>query len=984
MLGTSAQVRAQQTQPPQSNHYEEGLRLYNRGLFQEAAHQFKLFLLQHPENQLNESAAFYRARAKAKVDSTNAEIYFEHFIQDYPGSDLTTEMLVELGKRAEQKNNFQAAIDYYHRAIDYGLKKKDAPRVYYWMAEAAVSYNHKDEARKYFLQLADEYPKSDWAPKALYARGRLYLSENNYDASTKAFELLRKRYPNDPMTRRIGTALGESYYQEQKYKQAIEALQNAMPYLNDEMKSKAVYLIAESYNYLDDYKNASKYYLQYINMNKGTDKERIAHYGLGWVYYKQKIYHWAADAFDKAAKGDDEMARKALYYKGVNDKLGGRYQKALASFREFGDRFKKGVWVEHGYYEWAMTAYEMGIYDESIEVLLRLVRNGEDLNSPAKIYTLLGEAYFANKEYTRALQAFDQAEKVVDIDPSIKRDARFHKAWVLYRNQAYKQAQPLFQEVYEEAPGDSLGAQALFWSADSYYNMDNFGPASRLFADYVKEYPNSDMLGAARYSLGWSYFKMGDYNKAVGPLRTFLNNYNPPSIALFPYDTDTKLRLGDAYFALGEYDQAINYYQKAIGAEPGGDYAMYQIANSHYRAGDTYEAVTTFRKLLRIYPYTKLREQAQYNIAYVYFLSNNYTQAVKEFETVIEKYPNTNWAARAQYSIGDAYYNAGDYDQSIAAYKKVMNNYPKSNYLIEAVNGIQYAQLAAGKQDSSSAILEDFLARHPRTSTADQLRFRQAENLLQSGDYKRAIKSFRQYLRVTNSEERIPDAYYNLAEAYKQTDQTQQAIEAYQKIVNNYQNSDRAAPSLVALGQIATENGNYTQSYQYYQQLTDKGAQYKAQAQIGMGDARLEQGQLDEARQHYEQALQIDPNSDMGKMGLGKVSLRQSQYDKAQQIFSEIAQKNTTEIGAEAQYMLGQTLQKQGNCQDAIKAYSKVKVLYEAFSNWVSKAQVNSARCHIKLGNRGDAQNLLNAVIKNYPGTDAAKEAQKLLNSNPN
>src|SRR5690625_6165425 len=66
-----------------------------------------------------------------------------------------------------------------------------------------------------------------------------------------------------------------------------------------------------------------------------------------------------------------------------------------------------------------------------------------------------------------------------------------------------------------------------------------------------------------------------------------------------------------------------------------------------------FDAVTQFRRLLRIYPYSRLREQAQYNIAYVYLNTGNYDQAIEEFTTVIQRYPGTEWAARSQYNIGE-------------------------------------------------------------------------------------------------------------------------------------------------------------------------------------------------------------------------------------------------------------------------------------------------------------------------------------------
>ena len=981
MLMGPADLLAQEIQQSTAKHYNDGIELFNRGLYEEATAEFRQFLDQQETHDLTTSAQYFLARAQGSIDSTNRVTYFEDFVTEHPHSDFSSKLLFELGDRADDQQEFAKAQDYYSRAIKLGLSQKEAPSAYYWMAEAAASNGENQQARADFLTLADKYPRSEWAPKALYARGRLYLSENKYDSSTVAFEVLKERYPNNEMTRRVGTALGESYYQQGRYQEAIEAFQNAMPYLEGDLEAKAVYLTAESYNYLGKFDQASSSYLKYINLTKGTDKVRNAHYGLGWVYHKQEIYHWAADEFAKAAKGSDELARKALYYKAVNEKLGSRYSKAMETFRSFGDRFTKGLWIEEAYYEWSVTAYEMGRYSEAIEVLLPLVRADRQLDWKGKVYTLLGEAYFANKEYSRALQAFDAAEQVTDVDPAIKRQARFQKAWVQYSNQAYEQSQPIFESLHNQAPDTKLGKEALFWSADAFYNMEQYGNASTRFAQFIQQYPSHELVGPANYSLGWSYFKNGQYDQAVEPLVTFLEEYEAPEVALYPYDTDTKLRIGDSYYAIGDYSNAITYYQKAIGAEPGGDYAMFQIANSHYRAENTYEAVTTFRRFLRIYPYSRLREQGQYNIAYIYLNTGNYSQAVEEFKTVINKYPNTSWAARAQYNIGDTYYNAGDYEQAISAYKEVMQKYPQSEYIIEAVNGIQYAQLSSGQKDSSSAVLEDFIAQHPQASMADRLRFRQADNRMQSGNYNAAIDEFQQYIRITNNQELLPDAHFNLANAYEQTDRMTEAVEAYQKVVADYPNSERAAPALASLGRIASMRGNHQQAFDYYSSLSEEGAKYQQEAYIGMGNAQLALNNTDEAEAQYQKALNRNSDYDPAKVGVAKVAIDNGNYPQAKDQLSLVAEANTTEIGAEAQYLLGVVNQQQGRFEEAVKAYSNVNILYEAFDNWVAKALLGKAQSYIQLGQRGEARTTLNTLINDYPGTSQAEEAQRLLNT---
>ncbi|MEX2463358.1 MAG: tetratricopeptide repeat protein [Balneolaceae bacterium] len=975
-------LSAQHEQESNNRLFQSGLDLFEKGLFLESISYFEEASLQSENEMGRETADFYKARAYTQIDSAATDYHVDQFIQTYPGSNRVANLLRNLADQHMVRGEHTDAIRRMDQALNYPQSYTDRAELYYILGETAAEHGDYQLARRYFLELSDNHGRSIWSPRALYSRGRLYLEEERFEESADAFELLRERHPNTAEARRIGTALGESYYQQRRYPEAIQSFEEALPYLDEENRLKALYLIAESHNVLNNYPEATRYYRIYLGRVENPSEERIAHYGLGWVYHKQDIFHWASTAFAEASEGDDELARKALYYKAVNEKLAGRFRNSLNTFREFGDRFDEGVFYEQSRYEWAITALETGSNNEAVEVLLPLARNYENLENQSEVLTLLGEAYYANGEYTNSIEAFELAANITDLDPALRRQAQFQRAWVLYFNQAYRQAQPDFEAVHRAAPNSELGTEALFWSADANYQSGEYGAASRQFNEFIQRYPNNELIGAAKYSLGWSYFMMGDFENATAPLIDFLNNYEPPSIALFPYDIDTRLRIGDAFYAQGNYRQALEYYNATIGAEPGGDYAMFQVANSHYRMSRNFEAVTQFRRLLRIYPFSKLREQAAYNIAYIYLNTGNYDQAIEEFRTVISRYPGTEWAARSQYNIGDSYYNAGNFEEAIEAYRQVLEEYPRSQYIIEAIDGIQFAQISAGMNDTSTNALEEFLADNPTSGTADRLRYRQAENVFQSGDYEAAVSEFRQYLRITNNQNLMPDAYYNMADAYLRIGNRKEAAATYETLINDFPDSERAAPALADLARIQYEMGNYQVSIQRYNELREKDSRYEQEALLGIGNANLGLGNRDEARQNFESVLAVSPESDAARIGLGKVLLRDGRIEEARRFFNLVTDNNNTVIGAEAQYLIGETYFEEGSMDLAIESYSRVSSLFEAYGDWVAEAQYKIAEIYIREGQRGDAISLLNSIIERYPNTAAAQKAERLLRGN--
>ncbi len=973
---------AQDTQESYQKKFQEGLTLFENGLFQEAIPLFEQ-AVEFSSNEVNrETADFYIVRSLTRIDSSGTDYHVDRFLQEYPGSNRAAVLLREVAEEHLQRGEYAQAISRMDLALKYPQSYNDRAELYYTLGETAVESGDYDLARRYFLELSDEHGRSVWAPRALYARGRLYLEEERYTDSSEAFELLRERFPRDAMTRRIGTALGESYYQQRKFPEAVEAFYDALPHLDEENRLKAIYLIAESYNVMGEFGEATRYYRHYLSRVEHDEDTRIAHYGLGWVFHRQDIYHWAARSFGEAADGDDDLARRALYYKAVNQKLAGRFNAALESFREFGERFDEGVFYEQARYEWALTAIESGFYTEAIEVLLPLARNYEELDDPAKVLTLLGEAFYANNEYTSAIDAFELAAELAELDPELKRQARFQRAWTMYFNMVYDLSQPEFEDVHNEAPDSEIGKEALFWSADAHYQSREFGPAARQFSEFIERYPDHEMIAAAKYSLGWSYFMMGDFENATGPLIDFLENYDPPDIALYPYETDTKLRIGDAFFGQGKYREALEYYNATIGADPGGDYAMYQVANSHYRMNRNFEAVTQFRRLLRIYPYSRLREQAQYNVAYIYMNTGNFDQAIEEFREVIRRYPGTEWAARAQYNIGDSYYNSGNFERAIEEYQRVLDEYPRSQYIIEAIDGIQFAQLSAGGDDTSTDVLEEFLADNPTSATADRLRFRQAENVFQTGDYDAAVREFRQYLRITNNRNLMPDAYYNMADAFIRMDRKEEAAETLETLINDFPDSERTAPALSDLGRIQYQLGNYQESLNRYTELAEKDSRFEREANLGIGNANLALGNRTQARQSFERVLSADSENDAARVGLGKVLLADGRLEEARRFFNLVADQNTGEIGAESQFLIGESYQREGDTEAAIEAYSKVSVLFGSFIEWVAEAQYKTAEIRIRQGQRGDAISLLNSIIDQYPDTPGAQKARRLLQSN--
>lgn len=964
-----------------STHFHKANTAYDAGQLIQAISLFEQSLGIEDERIYREDALYGLLKAEIALDSSSTAVLTEIFAKESANRQYIKLAYVDWAEfELKQNDDRDAYKKQLSRAIELsGIDDEEAQ----WTMLLAFNESARDsmDAAHSFLDLAaTRYKSTKWGPEARYQAARWHLQAEQYGEAAKDFELLRAVFPQHEHTRAIELRLGEAYYKNGDFEKAIVEFKRQLPLMTGKTATKAVYLTAESYNVLNDYDNATTWYLRYQReMETVQGDARPASYGLGWVYMKQNIYHWAVDAFAKAGKGDDELAQKATYYLAVSQKLSGKYEEALNTFSNFFERFSDGIWAERIAYEWAVSAFEIGDYSKAIQILLPLARKADQLEDPGPLLTFLGEAFFANGEYSSAITAFDEAAKNGALDPKVRLQATFQKGWVLYRNQAFTEARANFEQVYRSTVKDSVQVEALFWSADCSYQLEEYDRSAAEFRRFLQENPKHQFNGAAMYSLGWAQFMRGEFEEAAENLEGFLTDYKAPPIAIFPYDTDTQLRLGDSYFALGRYDEAIRYYKKAIGAEPGGDYAMYQIANSYYRSEQTASAIDEFAKLLRIYPYTVYREQAQFNIGYLWFLNGQYKLAIENYDKLIKMVPRSNWAARAQYNIGDALFNEGQFDSSIVAYQQVLNNYPKSDYIIEAANGIQYAQLASGNEDTSNDVLQEFIKKNPRASTLDALRYRKAETLYQSGDYANAIQAFEQYLVVSNASAQKDDAIFQIAEAHRIMNEPAKAEKRYKELIQNYPTSELTATALATLGKQSFQDNAFEKSLAYFKDLEKQGQRYQIDAWLGQAEALTALNDFSTVNTLYNKVLAKNATNAAAKVGLGILALKQGELAQADSLLKPVSEQDLSELGAKALYHLALVEVAQDDNETALINLGKVPVLFGIYEQWVTRSGLKTIEIYLSQNRKGDAAKVLQSLKEKYPESEFTLAAEKLI-----
>jgi CHAT domain-containing protein/tetratricopeptide (TPR) repeat protein len=335
---------------------------------------------------------------------------------------------------------------------------------------------------------------------------------------------------------------------------------------------------------------------------------------------------------------------------------------------------------------------------------------------------------------------------------------------------------------------------------------------------------------------------------------------------------ETFYRIGQVYHSKQEYQQALNYYQKAIAIQrdidsTGARITLYTIGRIYYKLKDYQQALDYYQQALAVRqkrdelkPSSVCRDRAWQSIilegiGLVYKRLakpqqefDYYQQAVairQELSNCAEQDKPRFYDRRADlfYNTGSVADKLGKYQQSLVFYQQAL------------------------------AIYQRLQERDEQWETLNQIGI----VYRQLGEYQQAIKYFQQAqeMNVLPGRFRQGEAFNNIGLLYDRLGKYQQAINSYQKALEFAQKIEDNAEKGIILNNIGTayhKLENYQQALNFYQQalaiFQKVGNQTSARVSLNnMGLAYDKLGQPQQAQNYYQQALAIvlDVSNNVGK-----------------------------------------------------------------------------------------------------------------------
>ena len=398
------------------------------------------------------------------------------------------------------------------------------------------------------------------------------------------------------------------------------------------------------------------------------------------------------------------------------------------------------------------------------------------------------------------------------------------------------------------------------------------------------------------------------------------------------------------------YDVAIEYFERAIGAYPDDHASMYELS-------------------------------------VLYVIKNEFEKGFEHIKKAVELDQNNKWY---KIRLADFYKQNGEYESFISIYDQLLENEPAN---LEYLESYIDALLHLGHFET---VIEKLNIVEENIGITDYISLEKIEIYKLLGNNDKVVEEMEKLSNAIPYETRYLSM---LAELYMQNKREKDAFKIYLKIKEINPNDPYINISLLEYYQ---KNGEIDNAYQeFILSIKNKNLDYNTKAQIyeywfeNKGD---NENVIREAEEAGKAFIETHPDKELGYYVLGTVYYNNKIYDKAQQYYLDAIEKDSTSFITWYQlaitdmelknndalyqhtktalrfypeqpffYLLnGIALVEMKNYEDAIKAFEKGRFM-SADKSLTSDFDTYIADAYHQLGNKAKTYEYYDRVLKNNP-----------------
>ena len=635
--------------------------------------------------------------------------------------------------------------------------------------------------------------------------------------------------------------------------------------------------------------------------------------------------------------------------------------------------------IQEADYMLVYSAYEQG-RPNAVELLKDYLDVYPASRHADEVNFLIGSAHFGQGEYQKAIFWFNESN-IDMLSPEQQEAYCFRLAYSLLQIGDMEKARGYFARI--EQIGTKYREASTYYVAYIDYATGKYNNALVEFTR-LKDLP--DYKERSLYYITQIYFIQNKYEKVISEGKELLASY-PDS----ENNSEVYRIMGNAYYHLGNEDQAINMLSKYVSSTDSplrGD--LYILGVCYYNKGNYSSAVNALGRTVRendalsqnayLYlgqSYLKLKDKNNARMAFEAAATSSFDKQVKEaamynyallihetaftgfgesvtiFEDFLNDFPNSKYADKVNDYLVEVYLTTKNYQAALNSIDKIKH---PSTKILEAKQDILF-QL--GTQAFTNMELDKAVDLFSRAislgaynlESRNDAYFWRGESYYRQGEYNKAISDYLTYLN--NTRQRNTDMYalahYNLGYSYFKLKEYGEALNRFRQYVN-------------------LESNQQTPAY--------------ADAYNRIGDCLFHNRQFAMAEENYTRAAQLQPSAgDYSVYQKGFLLGLQKDYKGKISVMDRLIREfPESQYVDDALFEKGRSYVLLDNNQAAAASFEQLMRDFPQ-SSLARKAGVQLGLIYFNDNQPEKAADAYKSVISNYPGSEEAKVALQDLKS---
>lgn len=965
------QLYDSQTIPENATHF------FGMGYFP-TSWQTNLFLQDaYASSELKQDIEFGVLSNALRLNYVGTEKMLSQYKMDHPNAQESSSIDFDVANYYFNNEKYRYALKWFLRVSENQVPKVNLPEYNFNKGYTLFSAKRYKQAKPYLEKVKNN---KVFESDAHYYLGHIAYQLEDFDEAESQF----RNISNPSQKENLSYFQADMNFRLGRFEHAIKFGTPFLSSAKDVELSEISKIIGESYFNLRQYQEAVPY-LEAYKGKKGT-WANIDFYQLGYAYYKQKNYEKAIGQFNKIIGKKNALAQNAYYY--LADCYLETNQKAAAqnAFKSASRMSFDLVVKEDALLNYAKLSYEIGNpYEEPPKVLMNFLETFPKNDQAELVGELLINSYTKSGNYDAAL-------KILEDNNGYKNNKTLQRVLVLkavedYKNRLFTQSSRAFEKAIKVKEDKMLEAYSLYWLGRSLYERNQFDEALDAFKKFQKHPEKNQIEASSRlpYDMAYIYFKLGEYDYAL----TFFEEFNSVNSSFdSSYQYDTFLRMGDCQFALKQYWPAMEFYNTAIALNPvRGAYPMFQKGMSYGFVDRNNKKIETLVSLTQTYLKSSLLDDALFELASSFSREGNTVEAISSYNLLLTNFKNSPYIPRAALNKGLILYNKEQYSEAKQVLEDLAIKYRLDPVAQQAVRTLREI---AVDQAEVNAFAQWVKAQRLNTFTDVELEktaFASAEKQFLDGNSNTAEKLLKEYIETyPEGAFGIPSNFY-LAEVYFEKELFVEALPFYQLIVEQ-QISSYTEKSLVRIISILKNEERLSEAIRYLEKLDEIASfeENKRFAKLNLMQAYYASNEFEKTLEISNTVLEIKNLEKSLKWDATLLKARSALVLKdslvASKAYKELENVSQREYASEALFFKAESLLKTKQYKASIAVIENIAGGSGQSGEWSAKALLLLAKNYYALQDSFQAIFVLESIIENFTDyPNVTKEAQTLLDT---